>query len=210
MKCPKCNSENIVIKNEAQYDMSKSRVINICTDCNYSWGDIGNDFTEKKYSKKFAWGFGRKKKKKKGILVSEYRMNMQQKRIEDEKAKAEKEKRFVKTYTFEPTGILHDCKFTAKSRQYAIIHSRVGNPVSLRVVEWQGEPAIAIINDKLGYDIGMAKATKDLPRLLDAYKKYDIEGTIQNIHTFEYKGEEYLGVEVMLKFYEKEDNNEDI
>lgn len=165
---------------------------------------------KKKYSRKFSWGFGKRKSLKLGSkdevirAPKSHREVMAEKRRRDEAAKLAKQERLVKTYSFEPTGTTHDCRFGKMSRQSALNLSKEGDCLSLKLYEWQGDPALAIMNDRINCDIGVAAKGKDLTNLLMLFQEYDSEGEILKFDKFEYRDNIYHGVDVMFSFYKKE------
>lgn len=110
----------------------------------------------------------------------------------------------VQTYTFQLTGPLHNCRFpdSRLSRQQTISKSRIGDAVVLTKYEWEGEDAVAIINRRLGYDIGVVPADR-VDAVVNLMNSYDVFGEIVNIDTFEYKGATKKHCEVTLKCYSK-------
>jgi len=111
----------------------------------------------------------------------------------------------AKTYSFEPTGVTHECKYpnARTSRQASIYRSRKGDPVELRVYEWQGKPAVAVINQRTGYDIGVAKAGSDSPALQKLLEQYDVRARIEDITSFEYRRDTYRNTIVTAYCYER-------
>lgn len=112
----------------------------------------------------------------------------------------------AKTYTFEPTGVRFECKFPSgrTKRQYAISRSRVSDPLELRFYEWEGEPAIMVINKRVGNDIGVARADKDLPKLQELLDRYDYRAMIEDFTQFEYDGETYSSAVVKVYLYDRD------
>lgn len=114
-------------------------------------------------------------------------------------------KAVYKTYTLEPTGSLHACIYpnAKRNRQETIAESRPGDSVTVRKYEWNGEDAVMFINDRTGYDIGVAQKGKDLSSMLVYLKGYDVIGKIINTHDFIYKGNTYKGCRIEISCYEK-------
>lgn len=110
----------------------------------------------------------------------------------------------VQTYTFQPTGPLHNCRFPDShlSRQETISRSRRGDVVLLTKYEWEGEDAVAVINRRLGYDVGVVPADQ-VGVVVNLMDSYDVSGEIVNIDTFEYRGETKKHCDVTLKCYSK-------
>ena len=112
----------------------------------------------------------------------------------------------VGTFTFEPTGSRFDCKFPKgllQSRQGVLNRSKVGDPISFQVYEWNGERAVAVMNDRLGVDLGVVKKGPQLRKVLDNLLTYDAHGKILKFTYFEVKNEEYKGCEIQMEFYER-------
>jgi hypothetical protein len=110
------------------------------------------------------------------------------------------------SFTFEPTGTRFECKFPGKiisDRQVALKRSKVGDPISLRIYEWQGNPAIAIMNDRLGVDIAVARSETQRDKLLKIISENNIAANIIRMTDFNYEDENYLNCEIELKYYKK-------
>ena len=110
------------------------------------------------------------------------------------------------TFTFEPTGTRFECKFPGKiiaDRQVALKRSKIGDPISLRIYEWQGNPAIAIMNDRLGVDIAVARSETQRDKLLKIINENYTTANIVRMTNFDYEGENYLNCEIELKYYKK-------
>lgn len=108
------------------------------------------------------------------------------------------------TYTFEPTGTRFECKFPAKTlrvRQRVLTKTKVHDPVSLQVYEWQGSPAVAVMNDRLGVDMGVIKK-EQTGKVMNLIQNYRIIGEVKEITDFDYKGENYLSCEIQLEYFE--------
>lgn len=143
--------------------------------------------------------------------AEEHQIETERKALEAEREAQERaywnERNINKPYTFEPTGPLHECVFPSKKikdRQYALALTRDGDPVSLQFFEWQGDRAIAVMNDRIGVDIGVARKNDDLPKLTDLLSQYDGRGEVLDTHYFEYKGEDYLGCKVRMQFFKRD------
>lgn len=111
----------------------------------------------------------------------------------------------VGTFTFEPTGTRFECCFPTKgyaARQRVLMKSKVGDPVQLRVYEWEGKPAIAVVNARIGADLGVAKKTQS-SKLNNLLNDYTVTGAITKFTDFDLKGENYLSCEVKLEYFEK-------
>lgn len=63
------------------------------------------------------------------------------------------------------------------NRTRALSKSKLGDSVSLRVYEYEGSPAIAVINNRLGVDIGVIKQ-ESVQRILKILHDNDVKGKI--------------------------------
>lgn len=119
------------------------------------------------------------------------------------KEKEDLANRFVKDFTFEPTGIMHQCDYSVGSRQDAIMKSKEGDPISIKEYEWKGEPALAFINDRTGKDLGVASAKDDLPAILKLMEDYEIHGEIKSKDLRPYKNDDIFVVRITLHCFNK-------
>lgn len=62
-------------------------------------------------------------------------------------------------------------------RTRALSKSKLGDPVSLKMYEYEGQSAIAVINDRLGVDIGVIKE-ESVPRILKILHDNHVKGKI--------------------------------
>lgn len=86
----------------------------------------------------------------------------------------------AKTIKTAIVGTRYTClypKGTIGNRSRALSKSKIGDPVSLRVYEYEGAPAIAVINDRLGVDIGVIKQ-ESIQRILKVLHDNDVKGKI--------------------------------
>ena len=112
---------------------------------------------------------------------------------------------FIKTYTFDPTGSIHNCRFpdSKMTRQSIIRRTKIGDRIELRKYEWQGEPAVAFINTRFGRDVGVASVDRDLDNILTFMDDYLIYATVVDVYDFVYEDETYKGLNIELKLYSK-------
>ena len=111
----------------------------------------------------------------------------------------------VGTYSFEPTGTRFECRFPIKGfamRQRVLQKSKVGDPIMLQVYEWEGKNAIAVMNARLGVDLGVAKKTQ-VSKLVGLLNDYHVTGRILKFTDFDVRNENYLSCEVELEYFEK-------
>lgn len=112
----------------------------------------------------------------------------------------------VGTFTFEPTGTRFECKFPIKGfamRQRVLQKSKVGDPITLQLYEWEGKPAVAVMNARLGVDLGVAKKAQS-SKLNKLMNEYDVAGKIVKFTDFDMKNENYLSCEIQLDYYERQ------
>ena len=116
----------------------------------------------------------------------------------------------VKSKTLTVTGIRYECLYPNKGifhRQGALRRSKLGDPVSLREYDYQGDPAIAVINDRLGCDVGVVKNNQYKKTILNTMKKYDTRGEIIDLRVFG-EDEEFI-CQIRIDCYDKEIDNAD-
>ena len=111
----------------------------------------------------------------------------------------------VGTFTFEPTGARFECRFPAPGfnvRQRVLRKSKVGDPVKLQVYEWEGKPAIAVMNERLKADLGVIKKSQ-VSKLYSILSEYEVIGSISKFSDFDYRGESYRSCEIQLNYHER-------
>ena len=77
------------------------------------------------------------------------------------------------TDSFRATGISFNCRFPSsrfkgRIRQFVLDKCRTGDPVTLKIYEWEGAPALAVMADKYETDIGVA-GTNTIERYYDTF-----------------------------------------
>ena len=78
-------------------------------------------------------------------------------------------------------GSGYPCKYArGRNRQDAIRGSQVGDPVSLREFTWKKEQAFAVMNDRIGADLGVV-ARADLLKVSRFCDSYDYAGVLSGI-----------------------------
>ena len=87
-------------------------------------------------------------------------------------------------------------------RQRVLQKSKVGDPIMLQVYEWEGKNAIAVMNARLGVDLGVAKKTQ-VSKLVGLLNDYHVTGRILKFTDFDVRNENYLSCEVELEYFEK-------
>jgi hypothetical protein len=109
-----------------------------------------------------------------------------------------------KTYTFRITGVTHPCRFANGyyDRQTAISSTRIGDPLFLHQYEWEGEPAIAVINRKTGHDLGVVPAEK-VQRILKLMQQYDTSAVLVAKEDFDWQNDTYTGCDVRIDCVER-------
>ena len=116
----------------------------------------------------------------------------------------------IKTKSLTVTGTRYECLYPNRgisSRQAAIRRSKIGDPVSLKEYDYQGDPAIAVLNDQLGCDVGVVKNNQYKKTILNAMKKYDTRGEIIDISTFG-EDDDYI-CQIRIDCYDKEISDAD-
>ena len=110
----------------------------------------------------------------------------------------------VKTFTFRVTGVTHPCRFANGyyDRQTAISSTRIGDPLFLHQYEWEGEPAIAVINRKTGHDLGVVPAEK-VQRILKLMQQYDTSAVLVAKEDFDWQNDTYTGCDVRIDCVER-------
>lgn len=105
----------------------------------------------------------------------------------------------VTTFSFKPVGTRYECRINGycKNRQEALALTGIGALCHLQCYEWEGKPAIMIVSDKLGQDIGVVPA-KLVNKVLDLMEQYSTVVEIINKDYFKVQGEEYDGCEVKI------------
>lgn len=108
------------------------------------------------------------------------------------------------TFTFEVTGVTHECRFSSmgRRRQDVMDGIHIGDKVYLKQYEWQGKPAFAVMDPKTNEDIGVAPRGCVKP-LLKLVEKYSTSGMVVSKRNFEYKGDYYTGCEVRIDCMDK-------
>ena len=110
----------------------------------------------------------------------------------------------TETFTFEVTGVTHECRFSSmgRRRQDVMDGIHIGDKVYLKQYEWQGKPAFAVMDPKTNEDIGVAPRGCVKP-LLKLVGKYSTSGMVVSKRNFEYKGDYYTGCEVRIDCMDK-------
>ncbi|MBQ9607317.1 MAG: hypothetical protein IJV16_09130 [Lachnospiraceae bacterium] len=109
------------------------------------------------------------------------------------------------TYTFQPTGTRFDCLFPIRGfgvRQRVLERSKIGDPVRLQVYEWEGVAAVAVINARIGADLGVVKKDQ-VSRVVDLITNYNVSGRIIKITDFDMNDKNYLSCEIRLEYYNR-------
>jgi hypothetical protein len=112
-----------------------------------------------------------------------------------------------KTFSFQAAGFRFKCRFPNTrfdERQFILVRSHVGDSVSLRQYEWEGKPAIALISDKYGADLGVVPATH-VNKILKLAEQYTVSGKIISLERIEYRGDFYTKCDIELSCYPKND-----
>lgn len=115
------------------------------------------------------------------------------------------------TYSFQGTGISFNCRFPSsrfkgRPRQFVLDKCRTGDPVSLKLYEWEGAPALAIMANKYETDIGVVPADKvgRIRKLMEKYR--EVKGKITDIRILNPDEEDYRKIrkifDVELSYYE--------
>lgn len=108
----------------------------------------------------------------------------------------------VKTFTFKPTGTRYECKFPCKwggERQIILMRSKIGDPISILSYEWNGGTAFAVMNDRIGGDVGVV-AEKNRDQIKSILNRFDVSGVITKFDSF---GDDLIGLEVRLDCFER-------
>ncbi len=114
------------------------------------------------------------------------------------------------TYSFRATGISFNCRFPSsrfkgRTRQFVLDKCRTGDPVTLKIYEWEGAPALAIMADKYETDIGVVPADQ-LRKILPILQRYKVKGKIIDIRILNPDEEDYQKIrkifDVELAYYE--------
>lgn len=114
------------------------------------------------------------------------------------------------TYSFQAVGITHGCsfpssRFKGRSRQFVLDKCRTGDPVSLKEYDWNGSPALAIMAEKYGTDIGVVPADQ-VNRIRKLRQEYEVQGRISDIRILNPDEEDYQKIrkifDVELSYYE--------
>lgn len=111
----------------------------------------------------------------------------------------------VKTFSFQVAGFRFDCRFPSgrfHNRQILTAHCRVGDAVTLRQYEWEGEPAFAIISQKHDADLGVVPAIH-VNKVLELTEDYRVTGKIIALNEITYRGQHYTTCDIELSCYEK-------
>lgn len=111
-----------------------------------------------------------------------------------------------KTFSFQAAGFRFKCRFPNTrfdERQFILVRSHVGDSVSLRQYEWEGKPAIALISDKYGADLGVVPASH-VNTILKLTEKYDVIGKIIDLERIEYRKEFYTKCDIELSCFDKQ------
>lgn len=109
---------------------------------------------------------------------------------------------YVDTFSFKVTGCRYECRFCESSyipmRQDIISKCGRNDTVTPRIYEWEGKPAVALICDRLGYDIGVVPKTL-VDKVISLSDKYTLRGVIDG---FEYDNKDNAYPTVQLRCYE--------
>lgn len=114
------------------------------------------------------------------------------------------------TYSFQAVGISFNCRFPSsrfrgRTRQFVLDKCRTGDPVTLKIYEWEGAPALAIMADRYDTDIGVVPAGQ-VQRILPLLQQYKVKGKITDIRVLDPDEEDYQKIrkifDVELSYYE--------
>ena len=110
----------------------------------------------------------------------------------------------TETFTFEVTGVTHECRFSPKGRQRQDVMDdiHIGDSVYLKQYEWQGKPALAVMSPKTSEDIGVAPKGC-VKSILSLTGKYDASAIVVSKRYFEYHGNDYATCEVRIDCMDK-------
>ena len=112
----------------------------------------------------------------------------------------------IKTFSFQIAGFRFNCRFPTtrfEKRQILLNYCKLGDVISLRQFEWEGESAFALINDKYGADIGVVPA-EYVNTVLKLNQEYTVHGKIIELNKIQYKGESYTICSVELDCYARD------
>lgn len=111
---------------------------------------------------------------------------------EEQRLIQEAEANVITAFTFRLTGVTHECRFARAGthRQQIISHHKVGDLCFLRIYEWEGEPAVAVVDRKTGEDLGVVPA-KDVKKVVELMERYDTVARILTSEDFTYYGKNY-------------------
>ena len=118
----------------------------------------------------------------------------------------------IKTFSFEAAGFRFNCRFPnnyLRSRQSVLARSRIGDLATLRIFEWEGTPAIAIISQKNGADLGVVPA-KHVETVLELCNEFCVVGKIISMNNITYRDEEYYVCGIELSCYKKDQDLQEI
>ena len=107
-----------------------------------------------------------------------------------------------KTFTFKPVGVRFECKFPCRwggERQIVLMRSKIGDPISLQPYEWNGALAFAVMNDRLGGDVGTV-SRKNISKVKALLQDYNVSGVITKFDTFD---DDLTGLEVRLNCFKR-------
>jgi hypothetical protein len=114
------------------------------------------------------------------------------------------------TYSFRATGISFNCRFPSsrfkgRIRQFVLDKCRTGDPVTLKIYEWEGAPALAVMADKYETDIGVVPVDQ-VRKILPILQRYKVKGKIIDIRILNPDEEDYQKIrkifDVELAYYE--------
>lgn len=106
--------------------------------------------------------------------------------------------RSPKTFSFRLAGVVFPCKYKSYTdRQEIIALTEIGEPLELKRYEWEGEPALAVMNPRLGADLGVVPA-RNVDRVLKLMEQYPLEIYVEENTEFDYKGEDYTGCDIRI------------
>ncbi len=138
------------------------------------------------------------------LLFPDISKAMTEKRRKDQKAQVPAENP-VTTFTCMVTGTRFECRFPSgkfTDRQQVLNKLRIGDLVTLKKTEWEGEPAFAVMSTLYGVDIGMIPAN-NVSKVAKLYDQYQIVGKLTEFSAFEVDGTSYTGCSVELDCYDK-------